>query len=183
MGAERSRSWWIYLLEGLLTVFFGLIVIAWPGLTLFTLIVLFGVLAMTNGISRLVASFAKRREGRSWWLLITGVASVATGIVAFAWPGVTGRVLLFIIALYAVFAGAATIAGIIGSGSTGREKLLALLRGGSAIAFGALAFFWPGATALSLTWAIGIYAVLFGISGIAFSFMARREQGNPASAG
>ena len=51
---------------------------------------------------------------------------------------------------------------------------MTLLSGIAGIAFGVLAFLWPGATALTLAWLIGIYAVIFGVSEIVSSFLIRR---------
>ena len=172
METAQSRSWWAYLLEGVITVIFGVAVLAWPGITLFAFILLFGAIAVANGLSQVMGAFANwRRPG--WLLLITGIFSIAAGIVAFAWPAATGLVLLLIIGAYALVAGIAAIVGVIGSWRTARGKWVALLRGIVGIVFGIMAFTWPGATALSLAWLIGIYAVGYGISGIIFSIMSR----------
>ena len=179
MDSEDSaplRSWWVYLSQGLLTVLFGLVAIVWPGITLFSFILLFGAFAVVHGFSRVVGALTNRHEPGLWLSLTSGIAGVAAGIVAFVWPGLTGLVLLFIIGAYALFAGAMTIAGTIGSWGAVRERWLGLFRGIVAIAFGILAFVWPGATAISLAWLIGIYALLFGLAEIGFSFVVRRAQ-------
>ena len=49
---------------------------------------------------------------------------------------------------------------------------LLLLRGIAAIAFGVLAFFWPGLTLITLTWLWGAYAVSDGIIAISAAFNA-----------
>ena len=179
MESAPMRSWWVYMLQGLLTVLFGVVAIAWPGITLFSFILLFGVFVVVNGFTRVVATFAIRGK-LGWWPLllngISGIVGIAAGIVALAWPGLTGLVLLFVIGAYALFSGAAAILGTLSSWSDTQGRWLALFRGAVAIAFGILAFVWPGATALTLAWVIGIYAILFGISEITLSCVVKRAR-------
>ena len=49
---------------------------------------------------------------------------------------------------------------------------LLLLRGFAAIAFGVLAFFWPGLTLITLTWLWGAYALSDGVIAIWAAFNA-----------
>ena len=181
MESASQRSWWVYLLQGLLTVGFGLVAIVWPAITLFSFILLFGAFAVVNGVFRVAGSFVNRRES-GWWPfsinVIAGLAGIAAGIIAFVWPGLTGLLLLFTIGAYALFTGVAALVGTIGSWSATTDRWLALFRGVVAIAFGVLAFTLPGVTALSLAWLIGLYAILFGISEIGFSFVVKRAQGD-----
>ena len=183
MEHVHRRSWWVYLVQGLLTVVFGVVAIAWPSITLFSFILLFGAYAVLNGFVRVAAALTNLRE-LGWWDLLTnilaGIASVAAGVVAFAWPELTGLLLLFVIGAYAMFTGLMVVLSTIGYLFTGRDRLwdmlLALLRGTVGIVFGILAFALPGVTALSLAWLIGLYAILFGVSEMGFAFVARRTQ-------
>ena len=181
MESAPTRSWWMSLLQGVLTILFGLVAIAWPGMTLFWFVLLFGAYAVVSGITRVGASFANRHDS-SWWLsVITGIAGVVAGIFTFAWPGLTGLLLLFVIGAYALVAGVMTIAEVITSWRIVRGKWLALFRGLTAIVFSILAFAWPGATALTLAWLIGIYAVLFGLSEIGSSLLSRRRRADTSA--
>ena len=183
MEYTRERSWWVYLLQGLLTVAFGVVAIGWPGITLYSFILLFGAYAVVHGVVRLLEAFRIRADS-SWWDVLTsilaGIGSIAAGIVAFAWPALTGLLLLFVIGAYALFAGVMVIVATMASLRSARgrvmELLLALVRGVVAIIFGVLAFTLPGVTALSLAWLIGIYAIVVGVSEAGFSFVAWREQ-------
>jgi len=72
-------------------------------------------------------------------------------------------------------------------GSSGPELLssladnwwLLLLRGIAAIAFGVLAFFWPGLTLVTLTWLWGAYALSDGIIAIWAAFNATGGDAGP----
>jgi uncharacterized membrane protein HdeD (DUF308 family) len=56
---------------------------------------------------------------------------------------------------------------------------LLLLRGLAAIAFGVLAFFWPGLTLITLTWLWGAYALSDGIIAIWAAFNASGGDAGP----
>ena len=43
--------WWVLLLRGVLAILFGIAAYAWPGMTLVTLLTLFGAFALVDGSS------------------------------------------------------------------------------------------------------------------------------------
>ena len=43
MVETLSRNWWLVVLRGVLAILFGLAAFIWPGITLLTLVVIFGV--------------------------------------------------------------------------------------------------------------------------------------------
>ena len=47
-----ARHWWLVLLRGIAAIAFGILAIAWPGVTLLTLIVLYGAYALADGVAR-----------------------------------------------------------------------------------------------------------------------------------
>ena len=176
MNSAIPRSWWVYLLQGLLAILFGLVALVWPDITLFAFILLFGTFAVANGMVHVLASLANRDEP-GWWLpLITGLVGVAAGVLALVWPGLTGLVLLLLIGAYALFAGATALLRSVSFRIRREERWTTLFRGIVAIVFGIVAIVWPGATAISLAWLVGIYALILGATEIGFSFMVRRTQ-------
>src|SRR5579863_3244758 len=54
---------------------------------------------------------------------------------------------------------------------------LLLLRGLAAIAFGVIAFLWPGITLVALTYLFGIYAIVDGVVAIWAAFNAQGDAG------
>ena len=167
-------SWWILLLQGLAAAIFGLTALIWTAITLFSLIMLFASFALIVGVFRVIGSLKDRQESGWWLVLIAGIASIVAGIIAFAWPGLTALALLFVVGVQALIVGVSELWRIARNWHAAEGRWLGLLSGASSSVFGVLAFVWPGATALTLVWLIGIYALVFGISAIVSSFLIRR---------
>src|SRR5437667_2348679 len=93
------KSWWIVVLRGVLAVLFGLLAFAWPGLTLVTLVLFFGVYALVDSIFAIITSVTNWKERDDHWLLLlSGIAGVGIGAVTFRTPDITALVLLMYIA-------------------------------------------------------------------------------------
>ncbi|ERR1051326_22082 len=104
--ASMARNWWILTVRGIISILFGLMAFAWPGLTALVLVLLFGAYALVDGITAIVHAFQMRSMTSNWWvLLIEGIAGVLLGILALVQPGITAVALLYIIAIWAVITG------------------------------------------------------------------------------
>jgi uncharacterized membrane protein HdeD (DUF308 family) len=117
---------------------------------------------------------------RSSWQLIVmrGLVALLFGILALVMPSVTIVALAILFGLYAVSDGLfSLITGFTApAGTSGRGSLV--LKGLVSIAIGAIAFFSPGFTALSLVYLLGIWALLSGAIEIGEAIMLRDELAN-----
>src|SRR6267142_3802856 len=95
------QYWWIPLIWGILAVLFGLAAFLWPGITVFTLVYLFGIFILADGVMAVVTSFQERQSSSHWWvLLVAGLIGVLWGIAILVWPHITAVVLLYLIAIW-----------------------------------------------------------------------------------
>src|SRR5262245_51966644 len=93
-----SHLWWMLALRGLIAILFGILAFVLPGMTLLTLVYLFGVYALANGILALVHAFAAPQGyPRFGALIFTGLMSIGAGVIAFVWPGITALSLVILI--------------------------------------------------------------------------------------
>ena len=169
-----ARNWWALALRGLVAVLFGLLTFFLPGITLVTLVLLFGVYALMDGIFNVIAFF--RVASHHWALLIEGVIGIIAGILTFAWPAITALVLLYLIAFWAIFTGIfEIIAGIRLRKAITNEWLL-LVMGALSLLFGILILLAPGVGALAIVLWIGAYALVFGIFLLALAFRLRGHE-------
>jgi uncharacterized membrane protein HdeD (DUF308 family) len=166
-----ARNWWALAVRGLVAVLFGLLTIFLPGVTLVTLVLLFGAYALVDGIFNVIASF--RSASHHWALLIEGVIGILAGILTFVWPALTAIALLYLIAFWAILTGIfEIIAGIRLRKAIANEWAL-LLIGALSLLFGIVILFAPGAGALAIVLWIGVYALAFGVFLLILAFRLR----------
>jgi uncharacterized membrane protein HdeD (DUF308 family) len=61
-----AKKWWLLLLRGIAAIVFGVLAFAWPGLTLLTLILLYGAFALTDGVIAIIAAITGGAPGGRW---------------------------------------------------------------------------------------------------------------------
>jgi uncharacterized membrane protein HdeD (DUF308 family) len=166
---ESSRHWWAFLLRGLAAVLFGVLAIAWPGLTLTVLVLFWGAYALVDGVLALVAAVRTQHDHR-WGLVLEGVAGIGAGLVTFFYPDLTALVLVYIIAAWAVITGVLELVVAIRLRRVIQNELWLILGGVASLVFGFVLFAAPGAGALALVWLIAAYAIIFGVLLIALAF-------------
>ena len=65
-----SRYWWMTLIRGLVGILFGLMLFAKPGISLVSLVLVFGAFALVDEIANIITAIGGRREHPSWWILL-----------------------------------------------------------------------------------------------------------------
>jgi len=170
-----TGNWWLLLLRGVAAVLFGILCFVWPGLSLLTLVVLFGAYALMDGFLSLIAAvLGRHRSTPLWWLIVAGLVSVAAGIVTFLYPQITARVLVIFIGTWALVRGAFEIIGALMMRKEYEKEWLLIAIGLLSMLFGIAILANPGAGALALVWLIGAYAILLGLPLIWLAFRLRR---------
>jgi len=169
-----SRFWWMILIRGVLSVLFGIMVFAWPGISLFSLVLLFGAFVLADGFGNVVTAIGGRDEQENWWvLLLAGLAGIALGVLTFFNPGVTALALLFYIAIWAIATGLLQIVAAIRLRKEIEGEFWLGLGGLASVVFGMLLVARPGQGALAVLWLIAVYAIAFGVILIILAFKAR----------
>jgi uncharacterized membrane protein HdeD (DUF308 family) len=158
---------WPMAVRGLLAILFGVIALANPQAAAFGLVVVFAAWAFVDGAFAFFVAARRGREGMRWgWFVFEGLVSVAAGIVALAAPRLTILALTFLVALRAIILGVITASAAITSRETPHRWLYGLTGVVSAL-FGILLLSEPFVGALAILWAIGVYAIIFGVMMVA----------------
>jgi uncharacterized membrane protein HdeD (DUF308 family) len=166
----------VLLWRGLLAVALGAVSVAWPGITINAFVILFAVYAFMTAATDSARAFAGDRVGPViGWLLLAGL-SLAGGVVALAWPGITALALTIWIAAWALTTGAMEIALAFQRDETAGERTLYFLTGAVSLVFAFSLFVRPDIGAVSLATVFGLFSLVYGVSAIFASFEERRRR-------
>jgi uncharacterized membrane protein HdeD (DUF308 family) len=106
-GRRREERWWVLALEGLVSIAAGIITFVTPDLTTIVLVYVIAAWAVVTGVLEIVAAVRLRHRIRGEaWLALSGVASLAFGILMMIVPGAATIALVLWIGAYAVVFGA-----------------------------------------------------------------------------
>jgi uncharacterized membrane protein HdeD (DUF308 family) len=170
-----ARNWWAFVARGVLAVLFGLIAFFMPGVTMLSLVLVFAVYAIADGVLALISAVRAAKQGDRWSLLaLEGIVDILLGVAAATVPQVTVVVFVALVAAWALITGSFMLAGAFELDDDHGRWWLAL-GGAVSIVYGALLVIAPMIGALVLTWWIGAYAFIFGISMLVLAFRLRAK--------
>ena len=164
-----------FILRGILAVALGIIALVWPGVTVLTLVVLFAVTAFVAAGVQAVLAFNSTAGGRVVAHLLLGLADLAAGVIALAWPAPTALVLVLIVGCWAVFAGLFGIFVVSRADELARSRPLFILSGLGAVAFGVSLFARPAMGAVALASLFGLFSLTNGAGLIMQGIGMRRK--------
>jgi uncharacterized membrane protein HdeD (DUF308 family) len=171
-AAERvAGNWWRLLLNGLVLIVAGVLIfsINWSIRSLATFI---GVLFIVQGITYALTTGIDVRVRQA--NVVTGLLSIATGIVVIAWPGPGIVALAIFLGAWLIVIGTLTISGAFAARRVMPDWWLLLITGLLEIPLGVLALANPGATLAALITVGGIWAVAIGVMRIVLAFEIKR---------
>jgi uncharacterized membrane protein HdeD (DUF308 family) len=162
------------ILRGVLAIAVGIVAVAWPGVTILALVILFAVYAFIGAGLRAMEAFSSATAGPVFGNLLLGLLDLAAGVIAVVWPGVTALALVLIVAFWAFTSGVLEIFAAFRSGEIAGTRALFILGGLVSIAFGVILFSRPGLGAVTLALLFGLFNLTWGFSLIVMGVQARR---------
>jgi uncharacterized membrane protein HdeD (DUF308 family) len=168
-------SWKRLAVHGVAAVLFGLGTLVWPGITLGSLVLLWGAFAFVDGITALSAAIADPLLVHRGWVAFWGVTGVGAGSVTFLWPSMTALALLIVIATWSLLIGGSQIALAFAARKQVAGAWSIALGGVLLVLLGAILVVSPGTGAIGITWAIGWLAFLFGTVELSVAAAVRHE--------
>jgi uncharacterized membrane protein HdeD (DUF308 family) len=173
-GTQLTKFRWALGINGLFAVAAGVVILVWPGISLFALTILFGAWTAANGVVGLAASLSGSiREDRGW-LAFTSVLSLALGIAVLVWPSISALALLYVIGAYAVALGVFAVIGAFYLPLDGGDTALMIISGLVSILFGVVIFAKPGDGALVTLALIAAFALITGITELVVAIGGKR---------
>ena len=166
-----ADSWWTFAVRGVIALLFGIGALSYPALTVFVLVIFFGIFVLVDGVTALVMGFGGKK--RPAYILL-GLVSVAAGVFAMLRPGATALALLWLIGIWALVKGIGEIVAAIQIRKEVEGEWAIALSGVISVLFGIFVLARPGAGALAMVWLIAIYAFANGILKLMLGFKLRR---------
>jgi uncharacterized membrane protein HdeD (DUF308 family) len=82
---------------GVLAAVVGVIAIAWPGVTILALVILFAIYAFSDAGLQAARAFGSGSAGPVLGHLLLGLIDLVAGVVALVWPAPTAFVLVIVV--------------------------------------------------------------------------------------
>jgi uncharacterized membrane protein HdeD (DUF308 family) len=165
--------WWALLIRGLAGILLGIAAFVYTGVTIAVVVLLFAAYLVVDGIFTLVVGL----RTRSWWSGIQGVLTIAAGLIAWRWPGITALVLVVLTVVWALLTGAIEIGIALALRRVISGELMLIVGGILSIVFGIvlglLLAVQPAAALATIVYIIGAYAFLAGVVYLVLAFRLR----------
>jgi uncharacterized membrane protein HdeD (DUF308 family) len=160
--------------RGLLAIGIGIVSVVWPNITVGAFVILFAIYAFLAGGIDAARAFSRDRAGPVAGYLLLSLASLAAGLIALLWPGLTALVLTIVIAAWALVTGIMEVALTFRQGETAGQRAMWALGGLVSIALGVVLALRPDIGALSLATVFGLFSIIAGVSALVLSAQAHR---------
>jgi uncharacterized membrane protein HdeD (DUF308 family) len=171
---QFKRMRWALGISGVLAIAWAIVIIVWPDISLFTLVILFGAFSLARGVVGLAAALSSPvKQGRGW-LIVSSLAGIAVGVVVFFYTDMSALALLYVIGAYASVIGVLTLGAAFWSPLPNSDRLMLALTGLVGILFGVVMFAKPGDGALVLLALIAAYSLVVGVAELAVAIGGKR---------
>ena len=150
--------------RGVLALAIGVTALAWPGVTVLALVIMFAIYAFIAAGFEAAVAFRSSTAKPVVAHLLLGLVDVAAGVIAIAWPGATALVLVLLVAGWAMVSGGLEIYAGFRTGEMAGTRAMFTLAGLASIAFGVVLFARPDVGAITLALLFGLFNLVSGTS-------------------
>ena len=174
VNTQLTKLRWALGLNGVLAVAVGVVILVWPGISLFALTILFGAYSLATGVVGLGAAFSGAVRGERGWLIFSSLLGIAVGVIVLVWTDISALALLYVIGAYAVSLGILAVVGAFYLPLDGGDTALMVLSGLVSVLFGIVIFAKPGDGALVVLALIAAFALVTGITELVVAIGGKR---------
>jgi uncharacterized membrane protein HdeD (DUF308 family) len=172
-----GRHWGWAVAFGVITLLAGIAVLAWPGVTLLVIAILFGIQLVVTGLFRFVSAFAldNLSGGGRVLMAVLGALSLIIGLYALRHVYITLLALALLLGIYWTVSGFVEVFTALshrdmpGRGWSGLVGVLSIIAG-------LILLSYPGLSLLTLATIASIWLVVFGLMEISAGFRLRSQR-------
>lgn len=159
-----QEATWVSVLKGVVFILFGIVAIAWPGITLINLAWLFAVYILFVGAFDLVSGIMHAGREDFWWLkLIIGIIGIGVGVYLLK-EGTLVQLstFIFVVGFLLIIRGVLELVLGFAPGLESSTRAILIIVGLVAIIAGFVILRYPVTSGLAFTWVLGLYALISG---------------------
>lgn len=145
--------------RGVIAVIFGVIAIFAPSIGLQILVLLFGAYAFADGIN----AFFIGIKAPSFIVLIEGIVGITAGLYILFMTHQAVVIFIMVVGIWAIITGILEIIAAVELRKHIANEVWMLFVGTASILFGIFVFANPLTSALAITFAFGVYTLMFGV--------------------
>ena len=176
LSATLAQNWWAVALRGVAGVLFGVIALLVPGAAILSLLLLFAAYLAVDAVFAVVSAVRAARRHERWMMLVLqAVVGLIAAAVAVLWPGVTVAAFVLLIAAWSVVSGVLSLAAAVRL-RRDHGRVWLIIGAVASILFGVLLIVAPLMGAIVLTWWMGAWALVLGVSLIILAFQLRAHR-------
>ena len=168
----ESPKWGLVLLQGIVSIIFGLLLLLATGITVMAAVIFLGAYWLVIGVISIIGIFVGYTRAHWGWALFSGILGIIAGILILGHPLASAIIVPAVMVM--ILAGIGIVMGIVGiiAGAKG-AGWGAIVLGILSIMLGILLFMTPVMAAFLLILMYGILLVVGGIMAIVAAFQIR----------
>ena len=176
MNDLLAQNWWAIALRGIVAIVFGLVALFVPGAVMLSLALVFAAYLLVDGVFGIISAVRAARSDERWgWLLAEGILNIIMGVIAAVFPVAAVLGFVLVTAAWAFLSGGAMLVAAFEMHiSHGRWWMV--LGGIVSLIWGVMLVIAPLIGAVVLTWWLGAYAIVFGVTLLVASFHLRSQR-------
>ncbi len=166
VGNAKSRVsdrlvdlWWWFLIRGLLAIALAVVALFWPQKTIGILVNLLGAYLLIDGVLGAIGAI---RSGGKNGFPVFAIVSFVVGAILLFWTGISVRVFLVLVGLWALIQGGSLFLSSRNNESDAESRQLIGILGALLAAAGLVLVVWPVTGVVTISWLIAVVALAIG---------------------
>ena len=162
-----GQLWYVPVFFGVVSLVFGVLVVAWPDVTIKVIAVLFGIHLIIYGVFRIIQALSATDAagGERVLFALAGVLGLVAGVLCLRNVLQALEVIALLLGLFWLVGGVLQIVAAVGRAE--RNRALNIVVGVLGAVAGVFVLAYPDITLLTLAVILGIWLIILGVAGIA----------------
>jgi uncharacterized membrane protein HdeD (DUF308 family) len=171
VSAKLDDVWLWFMIRGVLAIGLAVVALFWPKMTLGILVNLLGAYLLFDGV---VGAIGAVRSSGQRGFPVFAIASIAVGGILLFWTGLSIRVFLTLIGIWALLQGSGLILSNRRTDSDAEARQLFGALGAVLAVIGLILVVWPGMGVVAISWLIAVVTSGIGCAMIYVAIRLRR---------